>query len=287
MPRQLLALGLISSAVESVSTDKESITASTLGISRCVDYNSKLCRWHTRSVGDKSEQTFSNQALNTMLSFAGRSLSSLDKSFFLDSRGSGTVGHGTTAVGDARAARVERDIWLTDPPYADAINYHELSEYLLAWHEKRLPEIFPDWYSDSKRALAVQGADGNFRRSMVDCYRNLTAHMPDNGLQVVMFTHQDASVWADLTLILWAAGLRVTAAWTIATETPFGVKEGNYVQGTVLMVLRKQTTGETAFLDEVVPDVEAEMVSPRRAVLMREWWSAGDVRAYSAPSSAG
>jgi putative DNA methylase len=34
-----------------------------------------------------------------------------------------------------------------------------------------------------------------------------------------MFTHQDASVWADLTMILWAAGLHVTAAWTIATET--------------------------------------------------------------------
>jgi len=30
---------------------------------------------------------------------------------------------------------------------------------------------------------------------MVDCYRNLAAHMPDDGMQVVMFTHQDAMVW--------------------------------------------------------------------------------------------
>ena len=160
---------------------------------------------------------------------------------------------------DARAIDRRAEIWITDPPYADAINYHELSEFFLAWYEKRLPALFRDWYSDSKRALAVRGADADFRRSMVDCYRNLAAHMPDDGLQVVMFTHQDASIWADLTLILWAAGLRVTAAWTVATETPFGVKEGNYVQGTVLMVLRKQTTGETAFLDEVVPEVDAEV----------------------------
>ena len=117
--------------------------------------------------------------------------------------------------------------------------------------------IFPVRYADSKRALAVQGSGADFRRSMVDSYRNLTAHMPENGLQVVMFTHQDASIWADLTLILWAAGLRVTGAWTVGTETPFGVKEGNYVQGTVLMVLRKQTSTETAFLHEVVPDVDA------------------------------
>ena len=54
---------------------------------------------------------------------------------------------------------------------------------------------------------------------MVDIYRNLANHMSDNGMQIVMFTHQDVSVWADLTLILWSSGLRVTAAWNIATET--------------------------------------------------------------------
>ena len=258
-PRQLLILGLISLEAGSGPVDRESIAASTLGLSRCADYNSKLCRWHTRTVGDKSEQTFSNQALNTMWSFAGRGLPSLDKAFFLDLSASGIAEHGTTTVGDARAVTVERDVWLTDPPYADAVNYHELSEYLLAWHESRLTKLFPDWYTDSKRALAVQGADADFRRSMVDCYRNLAGHMPDNGLQVVMFTHQDASVWADLALILWAAGLRVTAAWTISTETESALKEGNYVQGTVLMVLRKQTVEEMAFLDEVVPEVEAEV----------------------------
>ena len=134
-----------------------------------------------------------------------------------------------------------------------------MSEFLLAWYEKTLSALFPKWYADSKRALAVRGTGGDFRRGMVSCYRNLSAHTPDGGLHVVMFTHQDASVWADLTLILWAAGLRVTAAWTIATETDSALKTGNYVQGTVLMVLRKQTSDETAFLDEVVPKVETEV----------------------------
>ena len=43
-------------------------------------------------------------------------------------------------------------------------------------------------------------------------------------------------------LIMWTAGLQVTAAWTIATETDSALKQGNYVQGTVLLVLRKQTS---------------------------------------------
>jgi putative DNA methylase len=94
---------------------------------------------------------------------------------------------------------------------------------------------------------------------MVNCYKSLARHMPDNGMQVVMFTHQDASVWADLALILWASGLRVTAAWTIATETESTLKKGNYVQGTVLLVLRKQISEEMGFLDEITADIRPEV----------------------------
>jgi adenine-specific DNA methylase len=102
---------------------------------------------------------------------------------------------------------------------------------------------------------------------MVDAYRNLAAHISDNGLQIVMFTPQDAGVWADLALILWAAGLRLTAAWTIATETESALKEGNYVQGTVLMVLRKQRSEDVAFLDEIVPQVEIELENQLKSML--------------------
>ncbi len=183
---------------------------------------------------------------------------SLETSWYVDPSSSDASG-GTVIPEDAQHVNKGSDFWITDPPYADAINYHELSEFFLAWYEKHLPRLFPDWYIDSKRALAIRGSGYEFRKGMVDAYRNLAAHMPDNGLQVVMFTHQDAAVWADLALILWAAGLRVTAAWTIATETESALKEGNYVQGTVLMVLRKQVSSDVAFLDEVVQQVEVEV----------------------------
>jgi adenine-specific DNA methylase len=84
--------------------------------------------------------------------------------------------------------------------------------------------------------------------------------MPGNGMQIVMFTHQNPAVWADLTLILWSAGLHVTAAWNIATETESGgLKEGNYVKGTVLLVLRKLTTESTAFTDEITFEIQEEV----------------------------
>ncbi|MFM7166198.1 MAG: hypothetical protein ACKO3T_13240 [Planctomycetaceae bacterium] len=75
-----------------------------------------------------------------------------------------------------------------------------------------------------------------------------------------LFTHQNPAVWADLGMILWAAGLKATAAWTISTETEAaGIKKGNYVRGTVCLVPRKRIADEPGFLDEVYPLVEDEV----------------------------
>jgi len=136
----------------------------------------------------------------------------------------------------------------------------KLADFFLAWYEKPLADAFPKWTPDSRAELAVRGDGDDFRRSMVEIYKNLTRHMPDNGMQMVMFTHQDPAVWADLGMILWAAGLKATAAWTISTETEAsGIKKGNYVQGTVCLVLRKRVANEPGFLDEVYPLVEDEV----------------------------
>jgi hypothetical protein len=48
------------------------------------------------------------------------------------------------------------------------------------------------------------------------------------------------------------------------------LKEGNYVQGTVLLVLRKQTSDDTAFLDELYPEVEHEVKAQLDAMLELE-----------------
>ena len=91
---------------------------------------------------------------------------------------------------------------------------------------------------------------------MVVAYAAMTLSMRDNALQVVMFTHQDAGVWADLGAILWAAGLRVSAAWNIVTETESALKEGNYVQGTVCLVLRKRHGEANARRMEIEAEIE-------------------------------
>jgi len=229
------------------------------------DFLSKLCRWDptlAKSGGiGACIQTFYNQAFNTLVTHGSRALTGLE-AFSIGTRqiGSPVFGKSKVELRDARDLREVCDIWITDPPYADAVNYHELADFFLAWYDKQLGKAFPEWTSDARAELAVRGDGEDFRRSMVDIYKNLARHMPANGLQMVMFTHQDPAVWADLGMILWAAGLKATAAWTISTETEAaGIKKGNYVQGTVCLVLRKRAGNEPGFLDEVYPLVEDEV----------------------------
>jgi putative DNA methylase len=262
-PRQLLMHGLLNRTVDELAKGNRILAAAgVLGVGICCNWNSSLCIWNSDSSKGpgNTEQTFANQALNTQFNYGGRGLTNLESSF-LKSLPVAKIETLTSALpSDARQTHKQCHIWITDPPYADAVNYEEISEFFLCWYEGLLGTFFPEWSSDTKRTVAVKGNDDSFRSSLTDCYRQLAAHMPDDGLQIVMFTHQDAGVWSDLTMILWAAGLRVSAAWTIATETSSGLKSGNYVQGTVLLILRKrEEDAAPVFLDEILPRVESEV----------------------------
>ncbi len=266
-PRQLLLLGLLCSHGQRYLGDLATRAMLLLGVGKGADWGSKLCKWTPAPGSEKTEQTFLNQALNTLDNYGVRTVTTLADNIQIGFTPYVVAGTGHVTVADARTCDFASDIWITDPPYADAVNYHELSEFFLAWYERSIVELFRGVAPDSRRTLAIQGAQQDFRQGMIESYRNLAVHMPDNGLQIVMFTHQDASVWADLALILWAAGLRVTAAWTIGTETESALKEGNYVQGTVLMVLRKQTSDEVAFLDEIAHQVDSEVETQLKNML--------------------
>ena len=260
-PRQLLIHGVLAQLSSQMAETKEARVGCLLGIGRMINWSSRLCRWHVGLAHDKGEDVFSNQALNTLFNFCCRPLEPLRVTWpALDAYTPELAGAKSVLSSDARDLRQNCDIWLTDPPYADAINYHELGDFFLAWYSQRLSQAFPEWTPDARAELAVRGNGEDFRRSMVEIYGNLARHMPNNGFQMVQFTHQDPAVWADLGMILWAAGLKATAAWTISTETESaGIKKGSYVQGTVCLVLRKRTHEEPGFLFDVYPMVEDEV----------------------------
>jgi adenine-specific DNA methylase len=226
---------------------------------KALDWNSRICHWITD--WEKTAAVFYSQALNTFFNYGCRAyIADLNARI-----ASGKLSDEITVSKDIEcheASQVNQvcDIWVTDPPYADAVNYHEITEYFIAWLRKSPPKPFSEWTWDSRRALAIKGSGDDFRKGMVSAYKAMADHMPDNGMQCVMFTHQDTGVWSDMIGIFWAAGLQVVGAWYIATETTSELKKGGYVQGTVILMLRKRLAGENAgFKQRLLPAVRAEV----------------------------
>jgi len=230
-------------------------------ICKFLDNNSKSCRWAvSQSGGDGgAKSTFDNQSLKTIFNWANRAFNQTP--WRIDTSGLNPIsGSFNIRCRDAKQIEKESDIFITDPPYADAVHYHEITEFFIAWLRKNPPPPFDQWTWDSRRALAIKGSGDDFRRGMIDAYSAMTEHMPDNGMQCVMFTHQDTNVWSDMVGIFWAAGLQVIGAWYIATETTSELKKGGYVQGTVILILRKRAAGEkSGFKQRILPAVRNEV----------------------------
>lgn len=228
---------------------------------RLLDRTSRLCGWVTTRNREAPSNVFANQALNTLYDYCNYSAYELIRLSADTLRFSDPINTQST-IRSAQAATITDhcDLFITDPPYADAVHYHEITEFFIAWLRRHPPEEFVQWTWDSRRALAIKGTGDDFRRGMVDAYSAMAEHMPDNGLQCVMFTHQDTGVWSDMAGIFWAAGLQVVAAWYIATETTSELKKGGYVQGTVILILRKRPAGEkSGFKQRILPAVRNEV----------------------------
>lgn len=257
-PRQLLVAAVVHEKIRAMPTEVQPILC--LSLAKMLDWSSKLCRYGTGAARESITQTFYNQAYNTNYFYGVRSFVTGKNYLFLTDASSGIAGRLTVRNKEASDLQQAADFWITDPPYADAVNYHEIAEFFIAWLRKSPPNPFDNWVWDSRRALAVRGAGEDFRRGMVAAYKAMAEHMPDNGMQCVMFTHQDTGVWGDLIGIFWAAGLQVVAAWYIATETTSELKKGGYVQGTVILMLKKRAAGErTGFKQRLLPAVRQEV----------------------------
>lgn len=262
-PRQLLLFVLLHK-----NHIKYQNSAYTFDLASALNRSAKLSRWHSADKGREGPQdVFSNQALNTLYNYGARTFLSLKNFAFLNPPHSQFSVERAIDCVPANEIDKECDYLITDPPYADAVVYHEITEFFIAWLRKNPPAPFDQWTWDSRRALAIKGDGEDFRRGMVDAYSAMTHHMPDNGLQCVMFTHQDTGVWADMVSIFWAAGLQVVSAWYIATETTSELKQGGYVQGTVTLLLRKRLDTAATFKQRLLPKIRKEVQAQIEAML--------------------
>jgi putative DNA methylase len=270
--RHLMLLGLLR---------KEAVNGGLLiRFARILDYTSKLCRWTTSKAGssrageggrtggasDNPANVFYNQALNTFYNYGCRASYPLLQPYSGEIPASFSLKNTKIYCQPANELADVQDIFITDPPYGDAVKYDEILEFFIAWVRKNPPPEFANWIWDSRRTLAIKGEDEDFRRGMVSAYRSMAKCMIDNGIQVIMFTHQSGSIWADMANIVWASGLQVTAAWYVVTETDSSLREGSYVKGTVLLVCRKRNGNYKTTRDDLAWEIQEEVEAQVKAL---------------------
>jgi putative DNA methylase len=202
-PRQLLLAALV---------NQFSDAKLKFGFAQVLNNNCRASRWHPGAGPGATVGIFDNQPLSTIFNYGCRGsqyaagfLQQSYKTFPFSS-----VQRLMVESVPADQTQIESDIYVTDPPYGDAVKYEEILDFFIAWLRRRPPKEFSNWTWDSRRSLAIKGEDEDFRRDTVSAYTRMRERMPENGMQVIMFTHQSGTIWADMANIVWASGLRAT-----------------------------------------------------------------------------
>ena len=123
---------------------------------------------------------------------------------------------------------------VTDPPYADAVQYSELADFFYVWLREALADVYPDllWAEETPKSQEIvenasRGHTQNsFRAGLEEVFRECHRVLKDNGRLVFTFHHSKRSQWEDLYDVISEAGFRLVEIYPVASE---GTRSGNLV----------------------------------------------------------
>ena len=270
-----------------------------LAVDRLADYNATVSRWGNDDEGITN--TFARQALPMVWDYgeanpiggSGGSWESL-LSWLIRGLESAIVGEwrGETLQADANLPRERIESVVTDPPYYDAINYADLSDFFYVWLKRSVGFLYPELLSlplTPKREQVVMNVyasngvqPGKSRKEtarqryvdgMGQAFTAMKESLEPGGSLGVVFAHAHADAWATLIEGLLGAGLVPGASWPIDTEQTNKIGAGGRanLQTSVWMACRKreEAAGE-AFLGDVL-----EAMRPVVRERLLYFWSKG------------
>jgi adenine-specific DNA methylase len=229
---------------DEVSMALRSTIAMVLG--RSADYGSSGVVW--AQTGEFVAHTFGRQALPIVWDFA-EAVAWADTSGNIDGAvdwvarvleawpGSG-VGHVQPADAAEHPLPDETAlVFLTDPPYYDAVPYADLSDYFFVWLRRAIPEhaLLCDPFDPAnpltpKQREAVQDETKRdngrvkdrvwFEEKMAKAFAEGRRVLREDGIGSVVFAHKTTEGWEALLSGMHRGGWIITGSWPIATERP-------------------------------------------------------------------
>lgn len=265
--------------------DRARAVAAYLGllIDRVADNNSAFATWE--NSGEKIRNTFTRQGLAMVWDFT-------EINPFADGSGGWSSGIEFAARAIERCsetgskpARVERgdaqhlssipdahfDAVVVDPPYYDAVQYADLSDFFYVWLKRSVGHLYPELfsapttpksqeiienYADPKSDAYLSSDD--FEERLGRAISELRRVVKPDGVVTIVFAHTEADAWERLLRALLDADLVVSTSWPMESEKR-GRSTANVsavLGSSVVLVCRPRTTRELAFYDDVVRELD-------------------------------
>ena len=216
-------------------------TCLAFAISREADKLSSIARWDTSR--ENPQGTFARQALPMLWDFnevnplsgsGGDLATALDWVYRVCEAQSSPCSNGTSVSASATTHPLpsdSADLFVTDPPYYDAVPYAFLSDYFYVWLRRSLVDVHPDLFRhplapkdeeivvDRPHELSNSTHDIAFyERELTKAFGEGRRVLKPEGVGTIVFASKTTASWEAILKAVVDAGWIITGSWPIDTE---------------------------------------------------------------------
>ena len=222
---------------------KALVTYLAMAFSRVVLCFNKFTRWSPKyqitmgAIGDRQaiKMVYDFSEINCLAKTQGCLPFALNRELFCMRELAKIREPSTVTRGDAGRLPYEDaafDAVVTDPPYYSSIYYADLSAFFYVWLRRIVGDLYPDHFTlptPPKRREAVaqpsehdgdaERANQHYQEMMRRAFAEARRVLKPGAPLVCVYAHRTTEGWATLIRALVDAGLTVTEAWPVQTES--------------------------------------------------------------------
>jgi adenine-specific DNA methylase len=291
--RQLLVLGTLCECVraahaamleEGQDPERARAVATYLGfmVDKIADYDSSFTSW--APGGEFQRGTFPRQAIAMVWDYVETDPFHVDGGIWnghtrwielaIRHCSASTDRAATVLRGNAQQlpfADGEFDAVIVDPPYYDAFQYGDLSDFFFVWLKRSIGHLYPELFSTpltpKSQEIIESRADKqspefishkDFEQRLQNALGEMARVTRADGVVAIVFAHTDVEAWERLLRALRSANLVVSTSWPMESERAARptAQISATLDSSVLLVCRPHKGGVTGFYDDVVRDLE-------------------------------
>jgi adenine-specific DNA methylase len=166
------------------------------------------------------------------------------------------------------------DAVIVDPPYYDAVQYADLSDYFYVWLKRSVGHLYPELFAaplapktqevienraDKKSDSYISSAE--FERRLARAIAEMRRVVKPDGVVSIVFAHTESDAWERLLRALLQADLVVSTSWPMQSE--MGSRSTANISAvlgsSVVLVCRPRAAAEIGYYDDVARELDTRI----------------------------